>query len=739
MQEQHAAPHPPVRVLRRAGGRRGSGRHFRTGRRGIGTVLRVVVAVAVAAVVVVGGLFAAGVIKLGGASGGGSSPEYAVSFSESGLPAGTSWSVNLGGTVRTSTSSSLAFTEADGSYEFSITSASELAEPSRGTLAVDDANVSEPVSFTSSTTVYEIQFSETGLPSGAFWSVTLAGSEESSSGTEVTFNQTSGDYAFAVNASGYSADPASGSVDVFGADVSEPVGFSGGSGTYAVVVSETGLGNGTNWTATVGGTSLQSNTSAITFSQPNGTYAFRVASPGYAAMPASGVLSVAGAPVVESVVFSLTNVSVPYSVARSAVLAAANGYEGGGWQVVAALASTRVEAGATNLSLYYEDDCPTLTPITLNGTVTLPAMPANATPGTSVLWRLYLTKGSSSLFAATVSSSAYLLFSGTGGFCTNLTELTPLPANLIDSTTAAAVAGTAGGTAFLERFASSTNGRLFAAYLVADFNESNFSWNVGYGYESDLPSGYSCAFLATVGPITGALLSAATYDCGFAVQFAPGDLALNWSVTLGGTTTTATNGSEITFYEPNGTYSYSVTGPAGCFPSPANGTATVANSSQQIDIDFGSATNCSLGPFSIGMEVVATSSFGSVGNLTYWEALAIETTPGVAPVVFGLAVENAESIVLPPGVPPATCVPGATLSTGTCTAPTSGWYVALVSGANGTVVGVYTTSWATPNPWLQLNGAYEFVLVSSASYAGTGYSLDVIPAGAWSVSGSVNL
>ncbi len=63
--------------------------------------------------------------------------------------------------------------------------------------------------------IYKVTFTETGLPSGTQWNVTLNGIEETTTGTKITFWDPSGLYAFAVTSpSSYTPSPALGAVEV---------------------------------------------------------------------------------------------------------------------------------------------------------------------------------------------------------------------------------------------------------------------------------------------------------------------------------------------------------------------------------------------------------------------------------------------------------------------------------------------------------------------------------------------
>ena len=73
---------------------------------------------------------------------------YTVTFTETGLPTGSNWSVVLGGVLRYSGSSSIEFTELNGTYTFEVRSISGYAvSPSSGTVTVAGSSPSVSVTF----------------------------------------------------------------------------------------------------------------------------------------------------------------------------------------------------------------------------------------------------------------------------------------------------------------------------------------------------------------------------------------------------------------------------------------------------------------------------------------------------------------------------------------------------------------------------------------------------------------
>ena len=186
---------------------------------------------------------------------------FDVTFTESGLPAGTFWSATIhgddgfggrgtwdacgGGTSRGgfawngTRTTSLNFSEANGAYRFSVgpvwvNGTLYVADPSAGNVTVNGSSVSVSIAF-APPTLYAISFVETGLPNGTNWSVGISGGFGGSGGNRssnstIGFARPDGTYGFAVgavwNSTGvYLADPHWGSVTVSGADVTVDVVF----------------------------------------------------------------------------------------------------------------------------------------------------------------------------------------------------------------------------------------------------------------------------------------------------------------------------------------------------------------------------------------------------------------------------------------------------------------------------------------------------------------------------------
>jgi hypothetical protein len=111
-----------------------------------GVIVATIVALAAAAALL--GLVFVGALKVPGLGRSASDGPYSVIFTESGLPAGTSWSATVHGVTRGSTTTTVTFSEDDGSYAFSTDAAGYGGSPASGTLVVKGATLHVAVKFT---------------------------------------------------------------------------------------------------------------------------------------------------------------------------------------------------------------------------------------------------------------------------------------------------------------------------------------------------------------------------------------------------------------------------------------------------------------------------------------------------------------------------------------------------------------------------------------------------------------
>lgn len=215
---------------------------------------------------------------------------------------------------------------------------------------------------------YPVYFTESGLPSGTPWSVSLSGTLETVTGTIATFTLPNGTFGFSVPAlSGYSAVPNSGSLTVKGTSTRVTISFFPRAPLlYNLTFTETGLPPRDNWSVSLSGVVAWSRNSSILFERPNGTYSFTVGPEwGYVASPSSGttilngssysLLQIVFTPVPELISLALSpstaNVRTNTSVTLSALPVCAPVVCGGNvtyaWSLSGSLGTLNASWGAT--------------------------------------------------------------------------------------------------------------------------------------------------------------------------------------------------------------------------------------------------------------------------------------------------------------------------------------------------------------------------------------------------------
>jgi hypothetical protein len=228
---------------------------------------------------------------------------YPVSFTEQGLPIGSSWYLNFSeGSSFTSQGTTISFPQSNGTYDFVLaTSESEFVPTNPiGSLVVDGAPRSLTAVFDQ--VAFTVTFRESGLPSKTNWSVSIGEMTRNSSSNLIEFPVASGSYPFTVaGPSDYQINSPAGTFSVAGAPSFVNVTFVK---LHLVTIGESGLPVGTRWSVTVNGSSETSTTGNVTFQEVNGSYGYEIGSAGgYGATPANGTFSVRGDPLSMSVAF----------------------------------------------------------------------------------------------------------------------------------------------------------------------------------------------------------------------------------------------------------------------------------------------------------------------------------------------------------------------------------------------------------------------------------------------------
>jgi hypothetical protein len=274
---------------------------------------------------------------------------YSITFSETGLAGGTSWSATILGFTLSSTTSTIVFFETNGTYAFTLGAVTGYTPPaSTGQVAVVGANLVVQVPFSAPGTGYAVTFSEKGLPTGAAWNITVNGFGQLSTTTTIVFtlpnNATGFPYNYTVSTIGGYTTTWSGTFTVSSAAETITITFK--LFTYTVTFFEGGLpvtaGAVPSWSVNATGTPVSSTTYFLTIALPNGTAKYTVGVPtGYVATPASGSITVSAGPASAVIIFSLIPATYAVTFTESGLPS------GGSWEVYLNGAASGSLTGAT--------------------------------------------------------------------------------------------------------------------------------------------------------------------------------------------------------------------------------------------------------------------------------------------------------------------------------------------------------------------------------------------------------
>jgi outer membrane protein assembly factor BamB len=246
--------------------------------------------------------------------------EHPVTVKVSGLPAGAGWSADVSGAGLWTRGTSLTFYESDGTYPYLVRPPAgyRVAGPAAsGNVTVSGGPAVVSVSLVRGPTYY-LYFVRNAVAPGTPWCVDVL-RDVCSYGPVVRFAGVSpGSYPYSIGAvPGYrdsawlrgSPVPESGWANVSARSVGVAVRFS--PVTYAVTFTESGLAAGTRWGVRVDGVvngaawhSVRASWgTTVSFSLPNGTWAFYIGPVAGYSDPPRGALTVAGGPAAASAAY----------------------------------------------------------------------------------------------------------------------------------------------------------------------------------------------------------------------------------------------------------------------------------------------------------------------------------------------------------------------------------------------------------------------------------------------------
>jgi YVTN family beta-propeller protein len=215
---------------------------------------------------------------------------YTITFTETGLAAGSRWTVSLNGTEGSSTSSNISLAKPNGTYSYTVGNVPGYSVSSgSGTVTLSGANRTIAVPFLPLT--YPVEFFETGLPLQTNWTAMVGGTRGTSDLSSITFLEPNGVYDYQIGGvPGWATSNYTGSLTVQGAAISTDVDWT--KVTYNVTFAESGLPSGDWWMVNLSGSTLNSTSIAISFEEPNGSYTFTLRTEGSYQSPSPSPRSV---------------------------------------------------------------------------------------------------------------------------------------------------------------------------------------------------------------------------------------------------------------------------------------------------------------------------------------------------------------------------------------------------------------------------------------------------------------
>ncbi|OWP57180.1 MAG: hypothetical protein B2I17_02040 [Thermoplasmatales archaeon B_DKE] len=248
---------------------------------------------------------------------------YDVSFTETGLPTGTQWSINTTGgqTFKTSTRI-LSIQLANGSYLYFIYTADKRFAPSSysGDFLISGINLTFSVSFTE--VKYSVSFNETGLPVGDSWYLNITGMPSSGQVYDTSYSAKlpNGSYSYEVSTSNKLYLANTSEFVVGGSRVTINVKFV--PVTYKVVFYARSENPhalnppaGIPWYVNItNGQNLQSTSNNISFYEPNGSYSYNVSIGDhiYRPIPGSGSFTINGSQYSKDILFEFVTYTVEF-------------------------------------------------------------------------------------------------------------------------------------------------------------------------------------------------------------------------------------------------------------------------------------------------------------------------------------------------------------------------------------------------------------------------------------------
>lgn len=214
---------------------------------------------------------------------------YPVTFTESGLPIGTYWTVTADSMEAGSATESIVLELPNGTIAYTAVSHTQFATPGGGTVDVHGAATSAAVPFAQQT--YPVTFTESQLPSAARWGISIGGTTVNSTSSTAVFPLANGTYLYTVHSpAGYEPVSGNNTISVLGGPNASTIVFN--ATTETATFAQTGLVGGTPWGLTIDSTTVNTTGPKLVLNLSVGSHSYTVRTPPGYLGPSAGSVTI---------------------------------------------------------------------------------------------------------------------------------------------------------------------------------------------------------------------------------------------------------------------------------------------------------------------------------------------------------------------------------------------------------------------------------------------------------------
>lgn len=208
---------------------------------------------------------------------------YNLTFNESGLARGTTWSVQVNGVEYNSTTQYLNVSLINGTYIFQVLNSGSLVSvPTGGHETISGSPIIRNLTFVQGYKVNFLENPQKSLPSGTSWNIQVWNYTQVTFSNQISLLFPAGTYEYNVRSGDPNYYGSSGPFTVKASSTAQTVSVNFTRGIFNVSFVETGLpSSGQTWSVTTGNITNSTSGTALNFSLPGGEYTFSIPPSGH--------------------------------------------------------------------------------------------------------------------------------------------------------------------------------------------------------------------------------------------------------------------------------------------------------------------------------------------------------------------------------------------------------------------------------------------------------------------------